>query len=31
VEKPEGEVKLGRPRWEDNIKMVLKDVTYYVM
>jgi hypothetical protein len=33
VGKPEGEVKLGRPmyRWEDNIKMVFKDVMYYVM
>ena len=26
VEKPEGKRSLGRPRWEDNIKMDLKEV-----
>jgi hypothetical protein len=33
VGKSEGEVKLGRPMysWEDNIKMILKGVMYYVM
>jgi len=33
VGKPEGEAKLGRSmyRWEDNIKMILKGVMYYVM
>jgi hypothetical protein len=33
VGKPEGRVKLGRPvyRWENNIKMALKDVMFYVI
>jgi hypothetical protein len=33
VEKPEGKSPLGRPRgrWEDNIKMTLKEVGYGVM
>ena len=26
VEKPEGKRSLGRPRWEDNIKMNLMEV-----
>ena len=33
MEKPEGKSPLGRPRgrWEDNIKMTLKEVGYGVM